>query len=75
MHNKNRLLELLLTLLKCFLILIFLGILLPEIIDYILHIFIQSNVYENSKLVNQVVENNENILYNYMYIIKLLLFY
>lgn len=54
-------------LLKCFLILIFFGLLLPKVLDYILYYFISKpNVYDNSILVNNIVNKNLDIIYKYI---------
>lgn len=54
-------------LLKCFFILIFLGLVLPKVLDYILYYFISKpNVYDNSILVNNIVNKNLDIIYKYI---------
>lgn len=54
-------------LLKCFFILIFFGLLLPKVLDYILYYFISKpNVYDNSILVNNIVNKNLDIIYKYI---------
>ncbi|NFN87310.1 endonuclease III [Clostridium sporogenes] len=55
------------TLIKCFLILLFFGSLLPKILDMILYnFFIKSKVYENSTLVFKNIDLKIKIIYNYI---------
>lgn len=55
------------TVLKCFFILIFLGLFLPKLLDYVFYNFINKpNVYDNSILVNNLVHRNIDILHNYI---------
>lgn len=59
--------EFIIVLLKCFLILIFFGLLLPKLLDYILYFFISKpNVYDNSILVHNIVNKNLDIIYKYI---------
>lgn len=59
--------DFIIVLLKCFLILIFLGMVLPKVLDYILYYFISKpNVYDNSILVNNIVNKNLDIIYKYI---------
>lgn len=59
--------DFIIVLLKCFLILIFFGLLLPKVLDYILYYFISKpNVYDNSILVNNIVNKNLDIIYKYI---------
>ena len=54
-------------LLKCLLILIFFGLLLPRFLDYILYYYISKpNVYDNSILVHNIVNKNLDIIYKYI---------
>ncbi|WP_123053588.1 endonuclease III [Clostridium sp. JN-1] len=62
--NKNNL-EFAATLLECFLILIFFGLLLPKLIDYSLYYYMDKS-YNNSILVYNVVEKNADIISNYI---------
>ncbi|AKA70106.1 hypothetical protein [Clostridium scatologenes] len=55
------------TVLKCFFILIVLGLFLPKLLDYVFYNFINKpNVYDNSILVNNLVNRNIDILHNYI---------
>lgn len=54
-------------LLECFFILIFLGLFLPRLLEYIFYNFINKpNVYDNSIFVNNLVYKNIDILHNYI---------
>lgn len=60
-----------LLLIKCYLIILTFGILLPKIIDFILLKFIINfNEYKNSAFVFNVLNKYEIILYRYIYIIN-----
>jgi hypothetical protein len=65
--------NIILPLIKCFLILIIFGYYLPLLIDYFLFYIMRSNYYDNSIFVNYIVDKNNKIIYNYMYIVKLIL--
>lgn len=57
--------------LKCFFILIFFGLLLPRLLDFILYNYIcRPNVYDNSVLVHNIVNKNLDIIYNYITVFK-----
>lgn len=57
---------------KCFLILIFLGIILPKLVDYSIYFFItRSKVHNNSILVYNVLKTDKRIIYNFIYLFKL----
>jgi hypothetical protein len=57
---------------KCILILIFLGIILPNLFDYIIISFIiKSKFHGNSVLVYNILSDNKQIIYNYIYLFKL----
>jgi hypothetical protein len=73
MNNKHSALEFILTIMKCFFILIVFGVYLPKIVDSFLFFLYKSNVYHNSMFVNYVVDKNGKLLYNYIYILKLML--
>lgn len=70
---KSELVEFIIILLKCFFILLVLGIFLPQIIDYILCSMYRTNIYDNSILVSKVINNNFNIINSYIYLFKLFL--
>jgi len=70
MFKQNNVIEFLCLIFKCFLILILFGLLLPKLLDSILFYFYKSNIYDNSIFVNFLVDKNNKILYNYIYIIK-----
>lgn len=65
--------EFIILLLKCFLILIIFAEILPMTIDKILYKIYQSNYYYNSIFVNYIVDKNSKMIYNYMYIFRLIL--
>lgn len=68
--DKQRL-DFVIILLKCFFILIFFGLFLPRFLDYILYNFIvKPNVYDNSILVHNIVNNNLDIIYNYIIVVR-----
>lgn len=59
--------DFIIVLLKCFFILIFFGLLLPKVLDYILYYFIsEPNTYDNSILVHNIVNKNLDIIYKYI---------
>lgn len=63
--------DFIITLLKCFFILFFFGLFLPEFLDYILYNFIiRPNVYDNSIFVHNLVRRNLDIIYNYIYVFQ-----
>jgi hypothetical protein len=72
MRNKS-LTDFIIIIVKCFLVLIFFGLILPKIIDNVLFLMYKSNIYDNSTFVNFIVDKNNKLLYNYMYIMKLIL--
>jgi len=52
---------------KCFIILLIIGILMPKAVDYMLHNLINNtNVYKNSVVVYKLVDNNYKLVYNYI---------
>lgn len=73
MHDKNKAVEFVLLILRCFLVLILFGLLLPKLIDNFLYYLYKANIYDNSVFVNFIVDKNKKILYNYIYIIKAVL--
>lgn len=55
------------TLIKCFLILLFFCSLLPKVLDIVLYnFFIKDKVYENSTLVFKNIDLKIKIIYNYI---------
>jgi len=53
--------------LKCFIILIIVGIFMPKTVDYLLENLINNtNIYKNSVLVYKLVDNNYKLVYNYI---------
>ncbi|GLC32446.1 hypothetical protein bsdE14_38560 [Clostridium omnivorum] len=72
MFLRQEFYDFVLNIIKCFLILIIFGVLLPQIVDYFLYSIYKSNIYDNSILVYNLIDNNYKILYNYIYIFKLL---
>ncbi len=52
---------------KCFLILIVIGILMPKVIDYLLqNLITNTKIYKNSVVVYKLVDNNYKLVYNYI---------
>ena len=52
---------------KCFVILIVIGIFLPRAVDYLLHNLItNTKIYKNSVVVYKLVDNNYKLVYNYI---------
>jgi len=52
---------------KCFIILIVLGIFLPKFVDYSLERLINdTKIYKNSVMVYKLVDNNYKLVYNYI---------
>jgi hypothetical protein len=70
---EDDIVQLLIVLIKCFLILALFTFLLPKLIDKFLFMIYKSNFYDNSIFVNYIVDKNSKLLYNYIYIIKLML--
>lgn len=66
MRNKDLWRFVILTI-KCFIILIVIGILLPKAIDYSLQNLIDnSRIYKNSIFVYNLVDKNYKLAYNYI---------
>lgn len=69
---KAEFIECIILTMKCFLILIFLGIILPKLVDYSIYFFItKSEVHNNSILVYNVLNTDKRIIYNFIYLFKL----
>lgn len=52
---------------KCFIILLVIGILLPKAIDYLLYNLINNTrIYKNSVVVYKLVDKNYKLVYNYV---------
>ncbi|AJA47995.1 hypothetical protein CPAST_c19250 [Clostridium pasteurianum DSM 525 = ATCC 6013] len=72
MIEKTEFIEFIILAMKCFLILIFLGIILPKLVDYSIYFFItKSEVHNNSILVYNVLKIDKRIIYNFIYLFKL----
>lgn len=55
---------------KCYFIILGLGLILPKVIDFILKTFLNKvTIYKNSVFVFNVLSKNEIILYRYIYIV------
>ena len=66
MKNKELLHFIVLTV-KCFVILLVIGILLPMAIDYLLQNLISNTrIYKNSVVVYKLVDKNYKLVYNYI---------
>ncbi|GAA0123863.1 MAG: hypothetical protein KID00_15850 [Clostridium argentinense] len=58
--------------LRTLIIIIFMGIILPNILDYALNFITKdSTIYENSILVCKSIDKQRELLYNYIHIFKL----
>ncbi|WPC40890.1 endonuclease III [Clostridium sp. JS66] len=67
MNIDEKMYDFTITVLKCFFILIVLGLFLPKLLDYVFYNFINKpNIYDNSILVNNLVHRNIDILNNYI---------
>jgi hypothetical protein len=52
---------------KCFIILIIIGILMPKLVDYLLqNLIINTKIYKNSVVVYKLVDYNYKLVYNYI---------
>ena len=68
MIDRQYNLRFLITIFKCFFLLLLFGIFLPKILDYIIYYFVvKPNVYENSIFVYNIFNKNHNILYKNCY--------
>lgn len=57
---------------KCFIILLVIGILMPKVVDYLLQNLISNTrIYKNSVLVYNLVDNNYKLVYNYILVFYL----
>ncbi|WP_298841112.1 endonuclease III [Clostridium sp.] len=66
MKNKDLFHFVMLTI-KCFVILIVIGVILPKVVDYSLERLINnSKIYKNSIVVYKLVDNNYKLAYNYI---------
>ena len=66
MKNKDVLHFVMLTI-KCFTILLIIGIFMPRVVDYLLENLINNTkIYKNSVVVYNLVDNNYNLVYNYI---------
>lgn len=72
MIEKVEFIDAAILIMKCFLILIFFGVILPKLVDYSIYLFIsKSEVHNNSILVYNVLEWDKRIIYNFIYLFKL----
>ena len=71
LKKKDKNVEFLISIIKCFFILLMFGIYLPRIIDYLLYQYLNYNdLHENSTFVYNVVNKNRSIIYKYIYMFK-----
>ncbi|MFT5872951.1 MAG: hypothetical protein ACI8WT_001892 [Clostridium sp.] len=71
MKNKDLWRFVMLTI-KCFIILLVIGIFLPKTVDYLLQNLINNTkIYKNSIVVYKLVDNNYKLVYNYIRIFYL----
>lgn len=69
MKDKN--IEFIISIIKCFFILLMFGNYLPKIIDYLLYQYISfHDLHENSTFVYNVINRNRIIIYKYIYTFK-----
>jgi hypothetical protein len=73
LSSRDDLLEFSLIIIKCFVILLFFGFILPKLVDNLMFFFHKSDMYDNSIFVSYVVDKNSKLLYNYIYILKLII--
>lgn len=59
---------------KCFLILLFMGVVMPKAVEFILNYFVSCNIYENSQFVYKSINKQLEIIYNYLQIFDLFLY-
>ena len=68
-RDKN--IEFIISIIKCFFILLMFGNYLPKIIDYLLYQYISfHDLHENSTFVYNVISRNRIIIYKYIYTFK-----
>jgi hypothetical protein len=66
MKHKELLLFVMLTI-KCFVILLVIGVFLPKAVEFLLHNLINNTtIYKNSIFVNKLVDKNYKLAYNYI---------
>jgi hypothetical protein len=66
LRNFKEMVDFLITVLKCFFILLVLGMFLPRIVDFILYKLINKyNNYDNYLFVNSVLKSNYNVISGY----------
>lgn len=76
MKYRDDFVKFIISILKCFFILLVLGMFLPEIVDFILNKLISNyNNYYDCHFVNSVLKSNYNIISNYNYCFRNLLKY
>lgn len=69
MNRTAKLVEFFIYVLKCFFILLFLGYILPKIIDSTTYYF-EEKYYQNSVFVSSILGNNHKINNYFMFFIK-----
>ena len=66
MKNKD-FWDFLITVIKCFVILMVVGLLLPRVVDFLLQNLISNTrIYQNSTVVYNLVDKNYKLIYNYI---------
>lgn len=72
--NHEDIINFIIVIIKCFFILLVLGVYLPQIIDYIIYYYFYKNAnHENSRFVTNMLTLNKSFLYNFIHLIKTLL--
>jgi hypothetical protein len=70
----NEVLHFIILTIKCFLILLVIGVLLPKVVDLLLYNLIyNTEIYKNSTAVYKLVDVNYKLVYNY--ILKFYMFF
>lgn len=73
MNKIDELMNSVILLLKCILILILLGVILPKIVDYLIFFLIsKQKIHSNSIFVYNILNNDKQIVDNFIYLFKLM---
>lgn len=72
--KRSNVVQFIIIIIKCLIILIFFGLLLPKLIEYILTISFYKSYYQhNSTFVDNIRGGKENIVSNFIYLFDLFL--
>lgn len=73
MNKIEEIMDSAILLMKCILILILLGIILPKIVDYLIFYLIsKQKIHSNSIFVYNILNNDKQIVDNFIYLFKLM---